>query len=105
MAAWLREIVQEAVGTGDLAAASASTAGDVAFAIFSMVIGTHLCILNFPHVLEQLGVVSPHNTMKDNAHAMSTAWARAAPLRVGLQGHSRSALSGRSSMMNTAAPV
>ena len=70
VAAWLREIVQEAVEVGDLPGASISTAGDVAFSLFSMAVGTHLCVVNFPHVVEQLGVVSPPSTMIDNAQAL-----------------------------------
>src|SRR5271157_1347728 len=66
----LREIVQEAVEVGDLPGASISTAGDVAFSLFSMAVGTHLCVVNFPHVVEQLGVVSPPSTMIDNAQAL-----------------------------------
>jgi AcrR family transcriptional regulator len=70
VAAWLREIVQEAAQVGDLPGASIATAGDVAFSLFSMEIGTHLCIVNYPHVVEQLRVVSPPSTMIDNAQAL-----------------------------------
>jgi hypothetical protein len=35
-----------------------------------MAIGTHLCVINFPHVVEQLGVESPWNSMRDNVHAL-----------------------------------
>ena len=70
VATWLREIVQEAAQIGDLPGASIATAGEVAFSIFSMAIGTHLCVINFPHVVEQLGVESPWNSMRDNVHAL-----------------------------------
>jgi hypothetical protein len=70
VAAWLREIVQEAVEVGDLPGASISTAGEVAFSFFSMAIGTHLCVVNFAHVVEELGVVSPWRSMLDNVQAL-----------------------------------
>ncbi len=70
IATWLEEIVQEAAEIGDLPGGSASTAGGVAFSLFSMVIGTHLCAVNFPQVVEQLGVVSPMSTLRDNAQAL-----------------------------------
>jgi AcrR family transcriptional regulator len=70
VAAWLKEIVQEAIEIGDLPGASLATAGEVAFSLFSMAIGTHLCVVNFPHVIEQLGVVSPQSTLRDRAQAL-----------------------------------
>ena len=35
-----------------------------------MVIGTHLCVINFPHVMEQLGVVMPQSSMRDNIQTL-----------------------------------
>lgn len=70
VAAWLKEIVQEAVAARDLPEASIATAGNVAFALFSLAIGTHMCVVNFPHVVEQLGVISPQDALKDNAQAL-----------------------------------
>jgi hypothetical protein len=70
VAAWLGEIVREAVEAGDLPGASTATAGEVAFSLFSLAIGTHLCVVNFPHVVEQLGVVSPSGSLRDNAQAL-----------------------------------
>ena len=70
VAAWIKEIVLEAARAGDLPATAGTTAGSVAFAVFSMAVGTHHCVVNFPHVLEQLGVASPLDTMRDHVHAM-----------------------------------
>lgn len=70
VAAWLQEIVQDAVDVGDLPSASSATAGDVAFSFFCMAVGTHLCLVNFPHVVEQLGVVSPWSSLKENVQAL-----------------------------------
>lgn len=70
VAAWIREIVDEALAKSDLPGSSGPTTGEVAFAIFSMAIGTHLCVLNFPHVQQMLGVESPHTTMLDGVQAM-----------------------------------
>jgi AcrR family transcriptional regulator len=67
---WLREIVQEAVTVGDLPGASASTAGDLAFSLFSMAIGMHLCVANLPHVVQQLGIASPHRTLRETAQTL-----------------------------------
>jgi AcrR family transcriptional regulator len=70
IAAWIQEIVQEAVEVGDLLGASTSTAGDVAISLFSMAIGTHLCVVNLPQVVEQLGVASPQGTLRDSGQAL-----------------------------------
>lgn len=70
LADWAREIVQQAIEAGDLPGASAATAGDVAFSLFSLAVGTHLCVVNFPHIVEQLRVVSPQSTLKDGDQAL-----------------------------------
>ena len=85
VATWLREIVQEAAQIGDLPGVSIATAGEVAFSIFSMAIGTHLCVINFPHVVEQLGVESPWNSMRDNVHALLDGLAGNRSARSGLR--------------------
>ena len=68
--AWLREIVQEAADAGDLSFAPPMTVGSVAFAIFSLAVGTHSSMLNFPHVLRELEVASPLITTRENMQAL-----------------------------------
>lgn len=70
--AWIREIVQEGVETGDLPSRGsiAATVNTVVSAVLSLALGSHSLMINFPHILHELEITSPLATTRDNIHTL-----------------------------------
>ncbi len=67
---WVREIVETAIHQGDLKLSNAQSAGSVVFSFFSLTIGTHCAILNFPHLMPEMQVSDPFENLRINIQVM-----------------------------------
>jgi AcrR family transcriptional regulator len=67
---WVMEIVEIAVAGKDLVLERGQSVGGVVFSLYSMVIGSHWAMLNFPHLLKEMRVSEPFESLRDNMQTM-----------------------------------
>jgi AcrR family transcriptional regulator len=63
-------IIDEAVAAEDLVLPNPTTPGDVAFAVFTLAVGTQSTLLNFKPLLQDMGISSPLLSFRENCQVL-----------------------------------